>query len=346
MDNNPSNLLQQKRFQPPEGWDWSFRTLRGMKIRYGQVRTRKRYRAIVAMFEGLGDFGEQYFELAHDLDARGFKLVIIDPPGQGGSSRYLPNPHKRHCDGFDNMLADLHTIVDEIVLSAAVDPEDNHKRLPIILLAHSMGGHLALRYLSEYNRSSRGTKIFCAAAMTAPMVAIRAVENVPAFIRPFIAAYLRLIKTRYVFFGSDWFDGYRIGPNKDIIYSTDSERNQLQSAYYLNPEYQHLVVGSPTNKWLLDAIASCEQLKKNSYLEKIDIPVLAALAEQDLLVSNNAMKKAIARIPMGKLMEIQGAHHEILMETDAYRGVFLDRFFTFIEDNVLNKPDEGKTIIQ
>lgn len=114
--------------------------------------------------------------------------------------------------------------------------------------------------------------------MTAPMVAIRAVENVPAFIRPFIAAYLRLIKTRYVFFGSDWFDGYRIGPNKDIIYSTDPERNQLQSAYYLNPEYQHLVVGSPTNKWLLDAIASCEQLKKNSYLEKIDIPVLAALA--------------------------------------------------------------------
>lgn len=57
------------------------------------------------------------------------------------------------------MLADLHTIVDEIVLSAAVDPEDNHKRLPIILLAHSMGGHLALRYLSEYNRSSRGTNI-------------------------------------------------------------------------------------------------------------------------------------------------------------------------------------------
>lgn len=339
-------LLTQERFQAPPDWDWSFRTLKNIKIRYGQARSRKTYRAVVLMFEGLGDFGEQYFELARNLDARDLKLIIIDLPGQGGSGRYLTNPHKRHSVNFSSVLEDLHTLIDEVVLSAAVDPEDNHKRLPVILLAHSMGGHLALRYLAEHNKSSRGVPIFSCAAMTAPMIAIKSVEAFPKWLAPLIVRLLALLPQSYIPMGDNWTIGSKIRPHLNYILSADPERSNLQNAFFSNPLYQNLVIGSPTTKWLADAVASCNIVQRPDYLAKINIPILIGLAEKDVLVSNTAIREAVQKLPKAELLEFPTAHHEILMETDDIRNQFLDRFFTFIDQNVLLRPDNGKLYIQ
>lgn len=346
MKPNHPELLNQERFQAPKDWDWSFRTLKNIKIRYGQSRSRKDYRAVVVMFEGLGDFGEQYFELARNLDARDLKLIVIDLPGQGGSGRYLKNSHKRHSVNFSSVLEDLHTLIDEVALSAAVDPEDNHKRLPIILLAHSLGGHLALRYLAEYNKSSRCTPIFACAAMTAPMISMKSVEAFPKWLSPLIIRFLALCPQSYIPMGGDWVVGSKIRPYLDYVLSSDPERSNLQNAFFSNALHQKLVIGSPTNKWLSDAFDSCNIIQKPNYLEKITVPILIGLAEQDALVSNTAIRAAAKKLPHAELLEFPTAHHEILMETDDIRNKFLDRFFTFIDENVLMKPDNGKLYIQ
>ncbi len=52
------------------------------------------------------------------------------------------------------------------------------------------------------------------------------------------------------------------------------------------------------------------------------------------------------RLKRGELMEIPDAQHEIFMESDKFRGPFIERFFTFIEENVLNGSNKGKTYIQ
>ncbi|HNQ92645.1 MAG TPA: alpha/beta hydrolase [Alphaproteobacteria bacterium] len=338
-------ILSQPRFQPPENWDWSFRTLNGIKIRYGQPRSRKIYSAIVLILGGLGDFGEKYFEFCHDLESRNIKPIIIDLPGQGGSGRYLDNPHKRHSAGFDELLKDIHILVDEIVLSAAIDAEDNHKRLPMILFGHSMGGHLALRYLVEYNKTSRGQQIFCAAVMTAPMIKIKTFDPIPDFVTKLLVKFMALRPTAYVSGGSDWHEEFRNRTRIPNYYTHDPERGTLQNAFLLHPEYSHLATGSPTNKWLYDAVNSCLLLKKKDYLEKIDVPVFIALAGNDLRVSNKAKRKAASHIKNCELQELDGASHEILMEKDEYRSAFLDRFFTFLENNVFNKDDKGKSFI-
>lgn len=318
-----------------------------MKIRYGQPRSRKAYKAVVAIIGGLGDFGEQYFETANDLEERNIKPIIIDMPGQGGSGRYLPQfPMRRHSAGFDRLLDDINTVIDEVVLSSAIDIEDNHKRLPMILLAHSMGGHIALRYLSEYNKSSRGLPIFSCAALTAPMFGIRAVEIFPKALQLPLVRFLALRASSYVPGGCDWFDGYRERPGFKGIFSSDPERYELQRLYFTHPDFAYLATGSPTRKWLLDAILSCRKIFEKGYLEQVNIPLLIGLSGSDKLVSNTAMRQACERLPQAELIELDGAQHEILMESDRFRKVFIERFFTFIEENVLNKPDEGKTIIQ
>ncbi len=338
-------ILSQDRFQPPPHWDWSFRELSGIKIRYGLPRSRKKYHAVALILGGLGDFGEQYFELANDLEQRDIKPVIIDLPGQGGSGRYLKNPHKRHSAGFDLLLKDLHTLIDEIVLSTAIDPENNHLRLPIILLAHSMGGHIALRYLAEYNKNTKGQDIFSAVAITAPMLKIKTIEKLTGLISTPALALLKLFPTAYVPGGCNWTEHYRDRPGLQGIFSSDEQRASVQKAFFTHPEYAHLTIGSPTNKWLSDAVKSCKKIEKKGYLETIQTPTLIALAEQDQLVSNIAIRSAASRIKSCELLEIEGAQHEILMEQDKYRSAFIDRFFTFIENNVLNKPENGKTFI-
>jgi len=348
MKLNLQTLLQQRRFRSPDGWDWSFRTFEdNIKIRYGHTRSRKPYQAIVVVIGGLGDFGEQYFELANQLEENNLKAIIIDMPGQGGSSRYIPNePMKRHSKGFDIILSQLHQVIDEVVLSTAIDIEDNYKRLPIILFAHSMGGHIAVRYLSEYNKTSRGHTIFSCAILSAPMIGIKNVNYFPSFLRYPILKILSLIPTAYVPGGCGWYDGYRERTGFKGIFSSDPERYELQRAYFTNPDTQFLAIGSPTNKWLLDAYLSCKKIEQIGYVEKIEIPVLVGIAGSDELVDNSATHKMVPRLKHGELIEIQWSQHEIVMESDKFRTPFMERSFTFIEDNVLNKADKGKTYIQ
>lgn len=352
MKINLETLLREKRFQAPEGWDWSFRTFddgsqNKMKIRYGQVRSRASYKAVAVIIGGLGDFGEQYFELANQLIAEGIKPIIIDMPGQGGSSRYLPEqPMRRHSKGFDVILSQLHSIFDENVVSSAIDINDNHKRLPCILIAHSMAGHIALRYLAEYNKSSRGLDIFTCATLTSPMLGIQAVRQFPAFLRFPIIKLLSLRPSAYVPGGCDWYDGYRERLGFEGIFSSDPVRYEIQRAYYNDPAHQFLVTGSPTNKWLLDAYLSCKKIEEKGYLEKIHTPVLIGIAGADRLVDNTATHAALKRLKHAEYIEFADCQHEIFMESDKFRTPFIERFFTFIKDNVLNRIDAGKTYIQ
>lgn len=342
-----SNILSQSRFQPPENWEWNLYTIDNVKIRYGLSRTRHAYDGVMVILGGLGDFGEQYFELAHECIAQNLKPIIVDMPGQGGSSRYLPDkPMRRHSDGFDKILTQLHTVFDEIVYSTAIDENDNHKRLPIFLIAHSMGGHIALRYLAEQNKSSRGQNIFAASIIVAPMVGIRTVELFPSIIASALVKLFSFFPTSYVIGGCDWFDGYRERPGFKGIFTSDPERYELQRLYYTGEKTSYLATGSPTNKWLADAVVSCKILQSRDYLKKIEIPVLVALAGEDKLVNNTSARKAISSIKNIETMEIEGAQHEIIMEADKFRGPFIDRVFTFLRDNVLNKPDNGKISIQ
>lgn len=340
------SLLAQPRFQPPEKWDWSFKSVRGHKIRYGQARVRGNFKAVVVILGGLRDFSEQYFELAHELQAKGLKVMLIDLPGQGGSDRYLKNRDKRHSAGFDEILADLHTVMDDCVLTQAIDPENPHKRLPMILLGHSWGGHLGLRYMHDYNKNTRGQVIFSAGAFTAPMFWMYPLRNWSKLFAKIVTKILCLINPEaYVPGGTDWHEGFREHPLVAGRFTSDPERGKLQEAFFSHPDHAHLRTGAPTAQWLYDAIRSCLILNKPKYLNGIGQPVLIGIAGEDRIVSNTETRIAARHLPHGEILEIPGCQHEILMEKDELRRAFLGRFFTFIEENVLNKPDGGKSPI-
>ncbi len=319
MNGTSSSPSLEPRFLQPAGWRWHvFTTPEGRKIRFGTVAPESRIPdAVVIVAPGLSEFGEKYFELAHDLLQRNLSLWVMDWQGQGLSERHFKEtPHKRHSSGFEEDVADFHYFIMEYVKHSAVHPDVG--RIPLVLLGHSMGGHIGLRYLQAHPDT------FVCAAFSAPMMGIYDLRMIPAPLRPLITGLLNTVMgSSYVFGGSDWKESARRDPGFNI-FSADAVRDSVHNAWSLHDP--RLQVGSPTFRWLHEAVKSCAFLNQPRTLKNIETPILLALAGKDALVDNNALRRAARLLPHATLLTLPDAHHEILMEANPIRQRFLQAF--------------------
>lgn len=92
-EQTPKNTLPdlEDRFLPPAEWRWHiFKNAKGRTLRFGSVFPENKVpEAVVIGLQGLGEFNEKYFELAHDLVKRGIAFWMMDWQGQGKSERHL-----------------------------------------------------------------------------------------------------------------------------------------------------------------------------------------------------------------------------------------------------------------
>ena len=108
-------------------------------------------RGSVLLLQGRAEFIEKYGETVGDLRARGFAVYALDWRGQGRSGRVLKDPRKGHVVSYDDYLHDLDLFLERLVLPEAPRP--------IVVLAHSMGGHIVLRHSAEHGPPARPTSL-------------------------------------------------------------------------------------------------------------------------------------------------------------------------------------------
>ncbi len=106
-----------------------------------------------------------------------------------------------------------------------------------------------------------------------------------------------------------------------------------------NPD---LALGATTWGWLDFALRATDVLSRPERLRGVTVPVDIVSAEDDSLVDNAAQAAAARNLPQGRLITVPGAYHEILMETDAMRNIFL-RVFDALTGKVAPKPLEAPT---
>ena len=87
-----------------------------------------------------------------------------------------------------------------------------------------------------------------------------------------------------------------------------------------------LALGNVTWGWLDSALRAVEWLRGGEAVAKVSIPVTVVAAGDDRLVDNGAQAAVVARLPHGRYVEIPGALHEIMMETDELRAPFWREF--------------------
>lgn len=298
-----------ERFTAPSGWrTGEFVNLAtGHKIHYGTVSP-DTPRAHVVILPGLSEFTEKYYETARDLLSRGYAVWALDWAYQGRSSRFEKHPMRRHSDGFDTDIEDLQKLIVDHVRPAT-------QQTPLVMIGHSMGGHIGLRYLIQHQG------IFKTAAFTAPMLGINDLRKIPAFLQTLIFYAASPFSTTYVPRGRDWHEGIRKSDGSDI-FSSDPLRDSLHNHWCrAHPELQ---IGSPTWRWLYEAVKSCRTLE--SKLHKIETPLLMAYAGGEKIVDNDAIIHAGAILPHAELLELPGARHEIFMERDETRQHWFSAF--------------------
>ena len=131
-----------ERFLPPPGFVWGrYIAADGGVLRWGHLPVRNA-RAECVMVGGFGEFIEKQFETVRDLASRGIAVWCLDWRGQGGSIRPRRLPTRPRARKFDRDAEDL----------AAFAAAKLSGLLPHLLVAHSMGGGIALICLRKHPR--------------------------------------------------------------------------------------------------------------------------------------------------------------------------------------------------
>ena len=323
----------EERFQAPPGWRWHSFKHNGRTLRFGTASPINSIPdAVVVCLERLSEFGDKYFEVARDCLAKNMAFWVLDWAGQGLSSRYLKNPQKRHSQGFDRDVDDLHAFIMGYIKHSSVHPDKG--RIPLVMLAHSTGGNIGLRYLAKH------PGMFECAAFTAPLLGLKAIQTTPSPVINALSGILNLVcGTAYLPGQTKWQASTR-DTSQPELFSSDPVRRKVHNAWFLtNPALQ---VGGITCGWIYQALKSCAVINNAGFLESTHTHCLLALAGQEGFVDNDHIKSAARRLPNAQLIELPSAHHEILMEADPARSAFLQAFYKLIDEHIIQKPETLK----
>jgi lysophospholipase len=271
-------------------------------------------RGSLLFLPGRGDHYEKYLETLAFYAALGWRVTSIDWRGQGLSGRLLEDPQVGHIDDFSTWISDLRYFWKSW---KATTPG------PHVVLAHSMGGHLAMRALVE------GAFDPDAVALSAPMLGIQT-GGLPLWLNHAFAKLMCKI-------GREDLPAWKVSEKplssmnvRGNILTGDKDRYEDELAWWaLRPEVK---LGPPSWHWIERAIASIRLLDEPGKLEAVKTPILLMATTADQLVSTPRVIKDSKRLPHSETLIFgKEAAHELLREVDAVRDQCLDRITLFMD---------------
>ncbi len=289
----------------------------GAQLRAALFPAWGRVRGSVVLNPGRTEPVEKYAEVLGELQGRGFSVLAHEWRGQGLSERFArvgrdrANDPAGHARGWRRFMSDL---------SRVLDGFEARLPRPWIALGHSMGGALSLLAMT------RDTELFQGAVLCAPMLGLRLrgrssilVAAVSALMT--LAGHAARVTPSALPHPAE--EGRKVSRGGTAL---THDRTRWAAYEALLEDAPELVTGDQTWGWLQFAFILSSRLRMAGVLERVQAPVTILGAERDLLVANSAQRAAAARLPNGRYVEVEGALHEIMMETADRRAVFWREF--------------------
>lgn len=272
-------------------------------------------KATILLVQGRTEAYIKYPEVFYDLSQRGYAVFMLDHRGQGLSDRLLGDPHKGHVEVFQQ-YAD-----DQLLFLADVVQKQQQGKL--VLLAHSMGGAIAVQLLAQ------NPNLFSGAVLSSPMIA----PNTEVLFSERDGCGL---ETALGWICSDCYAGFVSQPyvNQDfadnILMTSQARYQQFRQVFAQTPKAQ---LGGPTWQWVNQACEVSQRMPR--FASQIKVPVLMLQAGNEKAVSNNAQQQFCHDLGPncqdGQVHSFAGASHELLFERDEYRDKVLQLIDQFIE---------------
>ncbi|HSQ94648.1 MAG TPA: alpha/beta hydrolase [Croceibacterium sp.] len=300
----PSDACE-SRWQAPDGYairriDWS--------------QPGKDSRGSLLFLPGRGDAYEKYLETLAHWHREGWRVTALDWRGQAGSGRLGADPVTGHVDDFAHWVADL---------SAFWREWASERTGPLMLVGHSMGGHLVLRAAAE--RAVRPDAL----VLTAPMLGLLP-DWLPNAVKQATAGFMcRIGDPRRPAWKWSEKPG-EVPAGRAALLTHDVER--YADELWWRQSRSELAMGPGSWGWVRAGLASMVALRRPGILEAVNLPVLLLSVSGDALVSACAIAHAATRLPQGKHVVFgPEAYHEVLREADPVRDRALAAIDEFLD---------------
>ena len=294
----------------------TFTTGDGLSIRYGVWSVGSdRCRGGVLVLNGRKEFLEKYAETIAELNQRDYTVFSFDWRGQGLSTRLLADRRKGHVRSYADYQQDLIQFVEQIVLPAA--------RRPLIVLAHSMGAHLALRLLHRHPDTADRV------VLTSPMIDIRTAPYPRCMVGVFARTAMCAGLSEKYLPGATGRSALKRSFEGNPLTSDPQRFSVERNAIADNPD---LELGGPTFGWLAATLDSIGLIQRPGYLETIAAPLLMVAAGRDAVVCGASQRRACSRLPDCRFLLLEDARHEVLMERNQIRAAFWRAFDRFVAE--------------
>lgn len=294
---------------------------------------------VVIHFNGRTEFIEKNIYTYEELLKDGYEVWALDWRGQGMSVRSLRKKQKHTISTFDEYVKDANYFIDEVV---KIKNYSGKK----VLLAHSMGGQIALRYLLQDQSS-----LFDFAVLSSPLLKIpgdsfwlRAGNNIK---RLFLKNSCVLSKSK------NWTGDFERGhacsliglreiPESELIdgYKTRKYSNDYKKLAEINcliessedgrgKDEPDLRIACPTSNWLNAALKSTDITMEAA--GKLSVPTLIVRVNPDSAVDTEGQDE-FCQLSENCFLEtvpnIDGVQpgHEILIENEEFRQFFFEKF--------------------
>jgi len=294
----------------------------GVKISYASlVSDAAKTKPTISFFTGYKETYQKYLPLMNKLHTEeGFNIFTMDHRNQGLSG---DTPGTTYEKGFEDSsgkricyVEDFETAYVEDMkqfLETIVKPSCQDGNPSICVLTHSMGGLLAAR-LAQLT----GKSLFDRMALSAPMISHKNILDIgglfdlelPIGLASSFGALMVKMKQ-----GPIKADGRDTDASKPTTELLTHSSEKLEAWHKLRKEYPQIVLGGASFQWAKAALEIEDNIMED--IEKIEVPTLVFMAENDAFVYNSAIVDFVGKLGKEKAMligPIANAYHELLQE--------------------------------
>jgi acylglycerol lipase len=233
--------------------------------------------AVVVLVHGAGEHSGRYEHVAERLVGDGYAVHALDHRGHGRSQ----GP-RALIDRVDHAVTDLNALV-----SAAVQHE-SAASIPVLMVGHSMGAMIALRYARDYQHRLGGLAVSGALASIEASPALRVVGRAISAVTPTL--------------GLVTIDSSLISRDPAVV-----------DAYRSDPLVHHGKLPARTAAEIADTVAGFP-----SRVHEITVPTLIMYGTEDRLCSPAGSEMLGERIGAAdkRVIPYEGLYHEIFNEPE------------------------------
>lgn len=237
----------------------------------------------LVMIHGVGSSGTEWGEIVPTLAAAGHRVIVVDLPGHGSSTK------ARGDYSLGAMANTIRDLLDHLRVDRA------------ILVGHSLGGGIALQFTYQFPTRTAGLVLVSSGGLGAETIGWLRAVSVPGS-----GAVLAMVASRPVIRAANWV-GRRVrcfGADPDVLRSSTLER---LSQNFGDPQSRLAFLA--TLRSVVD-----HRGQRVSALEKLTVvhhlPVLLIWGELDPTIPLEHARNAVQRLPGAELVVFAGVGHE------------------------------------